>query len=39
MHRSGVYVGHWQSFYNDERQTNFLFAHERVKIAVPVWAI
>jgi hypothetical protein len=36
MQKSGAYLGRLRAFYTDERQTNFLFVHERVKIAAPV---
>ena len=39
MRKSNVVVGYWLPFYIDERQTNSLFAHEQVKIAVPVSVI
>jgi hypothetical protein len=39
MRQSNEPVDHWPPFYIDERQTNFLLAHERVKIAELVSAI
>jgi hypothetical protein len=35
MQKLSACFGHWLPFYSDERQTNSLFAHERVKIATP----
>jgi hypothetical protein len=34
--KSNALVDHWLPFYNDERQTDFLSAHELIKTAEPV---
>jgi hypothetical protein len=39
MKQPNEFVDHWPPFYIDERQTNSLFARERVKIAALVSAI